>query len=281
MIQAQTLFDDGDQHVRSDRSPYLRLDRVFGCSKERLDTQMLFDPFEEQLDLPALFVKCANSQRRKRHVVRQERQCLARFGIDVGHLPNQFWISFVRLVPRQLNVLVADQTRVDGYRKFLHHNEFHIAFGTGHKKGSGGMQLMQSGKVDIRLVHNVIGANLDVALLCEDVEDFDIVHFAVADVNKTRYRSTQIHQGVKFDGCFCRAKRRPRKQTQAQIDRGRVQRVNGCAHQRFELDARCVVGVKRTSHADQMMCQIGKDFPWSSSVGVGQCVARDGLAAKA
>ena len=61
MIQFQTLFDDGDQHVRGDRSPYLRLDRVFGGPKERLDTQMRFDPFEEQLDLPALFVKCASS----------------------------------------------------------------------------------------------------------------------------------------------------------------------------------------------------------------------------
>ena len=89
MIQFQRLFDDGDQHVRSDRSPYLRLDRVFGCPKERLDTQMLLDLFEEQLDLPALFVKCANSQRGKRHVVRQELQCLASFGIGVGHLPNQ------------------------------------------------------------------------------------------------------------------------------------------------------------------------------------------------
>ena len=281
MIQAQTLFDDGDQHVGGDRSPYLRLDRVFGCSKERLDTQVLFDPFKEQLDLPTLFVKCANGQGGKRYVVGQKLQRPASFGIGVGHLPNQFWISFVRLVAYQLNVLIAYQARVDGDRKFLNHNELHIAFGAGHKERSGGMQLMQPGKVDIRLVHHVIGANLDVALLCEDVEDFDIVHLAVADVDKTWNRSTQIHQGVKFDGCFCRAKRRPRKQAQAQIDRGRVQRVNGCAHQRFELDARCVVGVKRTSHADQMMGQIGKDFPWSNSVGVGQCVARDGLAAKA
>ena len=284
MIQFQTLFDDGDQHVRGDRSPYLRLDRVFGCPKERLDTQMLLDPFEEQLDLPALFVKCANSQRRKRHVVRQELQCLASFGIGVGHLPNQLWIPFVRCVPRQLNVLIAYQARVDRDRKLLNHNELHIAFGAGHKEGSGGMQLVQPGKVDIRLVHHVIGANLDVALLgedVEDVEDFDIVHLAVADVNKTRDRSTQIHQCVKFDGCFCRTKRRPRKQAQAQIDRGRIQRVNRCAHQRFEFGAGCIVGVKRTSHADQMMGQIGKDFPWSHSVGIGQCVARDGLAAKA
>ena len=72
MIQVKTLFDDGDQYVSGDGSPYLPLDRVFGRSNERLDAQMLFDPFEEQLDLPALYVKCADCQRRERHVVRQE-----------------------------------------------------------------------------------------------------------------------------------------------------------------------------------------------------------------
>jgi hypothetical protein len=86
MIQAQTLFDDGDQHVSGDRSPYLRLDRVLGRSEERFDAQMLLDPFEEQLGLPALFVKCTNGQRRKRHVVRQKLQRLAGFWFDVYRL---------------------------------------------------------------------------------------------------------------------------------------------------------------------------------------------------
>ena len=281
MIQFQTLFDDGDQHVSGDGSPYLRLDCVFGGAKERFDAQVLFDPLEKQLDLPALFVKCANSQRRKRHVVGQKLQRLAGFGIDVGDLSNQLWKSVVRVVSHQLNMLIAYQAGVHGYRKRLRHNELHVAFGTSYKERSGGMHLIQSGKVDVCLVHHVIGANLDVALLCEDIQDFDIVHLAVADVNKTWDRSTQIHQGMKFDGGFCRTKRRPRKQAQTQIDGGRIQCVNGCAHQRFELGAGRVVGVKRTSHANQMMRQIGKNLPWPNAVGVGQGVARDGLAAKA
>jgi hypothetical protein len=47
------------------------------------------------------------------------------------------------------------------------------------------------------------------------------------------------------------------------------------------LGARCIVGVERASHADQMMRQVGQDFSPPNTVGVGQCVARDGLAAKA
>lgn len=40
---------------------------------------------------------------------------------------------------------------VDGDRKFLDHNELHIVFDAGHKEGAAGLQLMQPGKVDIRL----------------------------------------------------------------------------------------------------------------------------------
>jgi len=79
MIQTQTFFDDGEQHVSGDRSSYLRLDRVLGRSNQRFDAQMLFDSFEEQLNLPSLFVQCANDERRKRHVVRQKLQRIACF----------------------------------------------------------------------------------------------------------------------------------------------------------------------------------------------------------
>ncbi len=133
MIQFQTLFDDGDQHVSSDASPYFPLDCVFGCSKARLDTQMLFDPFDKQLDLSALFVMYANSQCGKCHVVGQKLQRLAGFGLDVGDLSNQLWNSMVRLVSHQLNMLLACQAGIDRGRKRLHHNELHIVFGAGYK----------------------------------------------------------------------------------------------------------------------------------------------------
>ncbi len=46
------LFDDGNQHVGRDGTPDLRLDCVLVGGQKSLDTQVLFDPFEKQLDLP-------------------------------------------------------------------------------------------------------------------------------------------------------------------------------------------------------------------------------------
>jgi hypothetical protein len=47
------FFDKGHQHVNSDCYPDLGFDGIVGGSIKRFDTKMLFDPFEEDLDLPA------------------------------------------------------------------------------------------------------------------------------------------------------------------------------------------------------------------------------------
>ena len=49
--QIQTRVENRDQHVSADRDPDLRLDGVLAGAQKRLDSQMLFYPFEEQLYL--------------------------------------------------------------------------------------------------------------------------------------------------------------------------------------------------------------------------------------
>jgi len=55
-MKPQTLLDDSYQHVDGDGDPDLGLDRILGGTIKCLDPQVLLDPFEEQLDLPAAFV---------------------------------------------------------------------------------------------------------------------------------------------------------------------------------------------------------------------------------
>lgn len=66
------LFNNGDQHVSRDGAPDLRLYCVLAVADETFDAQMLLDPLEEQLDLPATLVECRDSQRRQCGVVGQE-----------------------------------------------------------------------------------------------------------------------------------------------------------------------------------------------------------------
>ena len=115
------------------------------------------------------------------------------------------------------------------------------------------MQLVESRVVDVGFVHDIKCASLDLALLSEQVEYFDVVHFAVADMNKTRNRTLQVYQRVELGYRFGRSKRSPVEQTQTQIYRRRVESVNRSSHQRVQFRVRRFVSVKYARRFDQMM----------------------------
>ena len=76
------FFDNGYEHVDGDGDPDLRFDRVFGGAIKRFDPQVLFDPFEEQLHLPAAPVELSDDRGRKREVVGEEDKAFFRLGIE-------------------------------------------------------------------------------------------------------------------------------------------------------------------------------------------------------
>lgn len=55
--EVETFFDDGDEHVDGDGDPDLGFDGILGIAEEAFDAEVLFDPPEEQFDLPAALVE--------------------------------------------------------------------------------------------------------------------------------------------------------------------------------------------------------------------------------
>jgi hypothetical protein len=51
------LFHYGYKHVNGHGDPYLGFYGVFRGTKEGLDSQVLFDPFEKQLNLPSASIQ--------------------------------------------------------------------------------------------------------------------------------------------------------------------------------------------------------------------------------
>ena len=96
------------------------------------------------------------------------------------------------------------------------------------------------------------------------------VQFAVADMNEAGDVAAQVEQRMQLDRRFGRTKQSPWKYRQAQIDGGRIQRVD-----RFgEIDTKRFVHVERASNTDQALCKVGIDAPISNCIGIGQRVAR-------
>src|ERR1017187_7715782 len=73
----------------------------------------------------------------------------------------------------------------------------------------------------------------------------------------------QIEQRVHFDGSLLLAKLRPGKQRQAEIDGGRVQRVEAV----IQFHAHGIARVKRSRDTDQYLCEVGEDAPVVGLVG--------------
>jgi hypothetical protein len=269
----QAFLGNRDQHVSADRNPDLRLDRVLGGSVKRLDPQMLFDPLEEQLDLPALAIQLRNQLGFEREVVRQKRDSLAClvFGHDTAQRSG---IVLAGIQNSQHAGLIANDARVGSvHRAGVAALELGVGLGEGDKKSTGLMDHKQPLEIEIPAIEQVISPGLDP----QQVQGVDLVHLAVCDVNKRWNRAAQVQQGVEFDGRLVRPKRRPRVDRQTEIDRGGVEGVDRCV----QLDRQRVLHIQRARHSNQVLRQVGVNLPGPSGVRIGQCVAGNGLATQA
>src|SRR5258706_11134806 len=82
--------------------------------------------------------------------------------------------------------------------------------------------------------------------------------------------AAQVEQRVELDGAFFLAELGPGKKREAQIDGGRIERVNSLLQGHTET----VAEIKFSGLGDQHLREVGVDAPVSHRVGVGQSVAR-------
>ena len=68
-LQSILLLRDDKQQVVTNGYPYLRVDSIAGCAVKGLDVQVLFDPLEEDLNLPSFSIQLGTSDRINREVI--------------------------------------------------------------------------------------------------------------------------------------------------------------------------------------------------------------------
>jgi hypothetical protein len=83
------------------------------------------------------------------------------------------------------------------------------------------MQHVKALEIEIAPVHHVEGTRLR----DENIEHIDIVQLAIGDVDECRDGTAQIEQCVQFHRGLGRAKWRPGKYRQAQVDGSGVERT--------------------------------------------------------
>lgn len=91
------------------------------------------------------------------------------------------------------------------------------------------------------------------------------MHLCRRDADKRGNLATQIEQRVQLDGMLGRLETCPGEQRHAEIDRGRIQGVNGVG----QFDAKIVVDVQSPCFVDQQLCEVGVNAPIARLVGIG------------
>src|SRR4030095_8394929 len=166
--QFQPLLQKRYQEVHRDRNPYLRAYRVVRGPVEALDTQMLFDPFEEQFELPATPVELGDDERGHREIVGQKDQLLAGQWIAIGDSPQHRRIVPEGIESNKHHCLIQKQARGLVHRLGVTTAEAEVLFGPRHKEGPAQMQSVEACKIQITAIEYIEAAGLEGQLI-EDV----------------------------------------------------------------------------------------------------------------
>src|SRR6266705_3046226 len=151
----ESLLDDGDQNIGRDGDPDLRLNAILGSSEEGFDPQMLLDPFEKELDLPAAAVQFGDRKRGQDKVVGQEDEGLGGFGILKTDAAQWRLKALVRVEAREDDTLVADQARFAINRMRVAALDLEIRLATGHEEAAGLVEAIQALEVEEAAIHDV------------------------------------------------------------------------------------------------------------------------------
>src|SRR5258708_38886759 len=119
---------------------------------------MLFDPFEEQLDLPTAAVQLRYGQRRQAEVVGQKDESLIGLRIAVANAPQLFGIAFAGHGIDERHELIADHPGGPVYRLRVASLQIETFFCTGDKESGTEMQLVQTPEIKVTAIHHAEGA---------------------------------------------------------------------------------------------------------------------------
>ncbi len=180
---------------------------------------MLLYPLEEQFDLPAAAIKLGDGDCRQGKVVGEKDQRLGGLGILEADASQWRFEALVRVEAGENDGLIADQSGAAVDRMRVTPLDLEIRLAAGYEEAAGLVKAIQALEAEKAPIHDVERAGLGQQL----IEDVDLMHLAVADVDEGRDVAAQVEQRVQFDRRLGRAKGCPRKHRQAQIDGGRIQ----------------------------------------------------------
>ena len=187
--------------IGANGSPYLCFYSIDTLPIECFDSQVLFDPFEEQFDLPATLVIVGDLAGITMGYVGQQNNVLIILLVNQTHTSQRLRVIMLGLISScQADYLITLQA-ADGVDRCGGFSiEPQILFGSGDKAAALPVQVIQPFEIHVSPIHDV-----DTACQNRDhIQNVHIVGLAIENMDKSGVRALQIHHRMKFDGCLFR-----------------------------------------------------------------------------
>src|SRR4030095_12020293 len=194
--------------------------RGFGAgAAERLDAQVLLDPLEEQLDVPAAAIQVRDCVCRQYEVVGQKNQPLLPFWGEESDDAPTLGVSLHRVEPLQQDRLIALNAGLFVDLVGDQAPEAEVLSCSYNEKSAGQSPAMEPRKIQVSAVHDIEGPRLQ----HDVIEELKIAQLGRCDADNRGDVASQIQERMELHGMLIGLVGRPGKQAEAQIDSSRVQ----------------------------------------------------------
>ena len=217
------LLGNGKQQVVTHGNPDLCEDCVLCCPKERLDVEMLLDPFEEQLNLPALTVKFRYCYCLKSEIISQESVYIVGVEVLVDYHPHHVWIVLGHNRPSEPDALVTDKACMLVNYPFLNDLEAHVVFCPGDIIRLPDVKVVvKSPEIHVALVHQVVSPCLN----GKHVKAVHVIDFPLAQPDECRDGAPEVKQRMHLEGSLSMVELGPGTELQAKLYGAAVKRID-------------------------------------------------------
>lgn len=242
------------QQVVAHSNPNLCVNGIACRAIEGLYMKAAFQEFEERLDGPSLAIKFCDCECRKIEIISKKCVNIICCIIFISHHPERLWVPFRGQLACKTDVLVANETGDIINRPFTNDFVLHVALGSGDKESMLLMkQLVESLKVDVAFVHQIIGEGLDRQL----IHRLTVMYLTLCQMDECGYATSETEQRVHLKGTFAMMELCPGTQFETQLNRTAVEGI----HHLVDIKTIVVVVIKFSCLLDKVLGEIMIDSP--------------------
>ena len=260
--QFELLVKDSDYQIGGHCDPYLGLHGVGTGAVVMLDPQVPLDPPEEQLDAPPHLVKHGHDKGRDLQIVGQEDEFLCGFRVVKFDPSQKNRERLPRFFESRFSYMVAAQASEPVHRHGIMPGEFQVALCPRNKESSGVCYQNEPFEVHICPVHQIESPRLEE----EVVQPANVVLPGACNMDAGRNRSAQVDLGMDLDTRLGLTEVGPWKQSQREIDSGRIQ----CIDRVVQVQPEIFFGIEWPGLAHQAFGELLPDTPVPQIVRIGK-----------